>query len=186
MPIRWQPASLRHVKCSRRYRGTVAGRTSQASRRRGTSGRRPSARSSSPLDLLLRALSLLWMGLAHGVGWVVRAVGRRAADARDLDPEHRRDGAGLLVLGIAVLLAAAVTGWVAAPLLVLLFLFGVLVVTATPINRVPQRLAQIRDMALGRVADPAAEVEEEDEEEEEPVPVRRRPSRRRQAAMAEP
>jgi S-DNA-T family DNA segregation ATPase FtsK/SpoIIIE len=223
------------------------------------------------------------MGLAHGIGWLVRAVGRRAADARELDPEHRRDGAGLFVLGIAVLLAAgvwfgaggvfgsyvalvlrlfigrvaaalpvllligavrlmrtpvetehrgrgvvgwsalfvaatgllhlivqptgptgmehaggllgrvtggllaqAVTGWVAAPLLVLLFLFGVLVVTATPINRIPQRLAQVRDMALGRVADPATDVEEDDEEEDEPVPVRRRPARRRQGSMAEP
>src|SRR5205807_7423193 len=101
-------------------------------------------------------------------------------------PTGMERAGGLLGRATGGLLAQAVTGWVAAPLLVLLFLFGVLVVTATPINRVPQRLAQIRDMALGRVADPAAEVEEEDEEEEEPVPVRRRPSRRRQAAMAEP
>src|SRR5256714_8433779 len=89
----------------RRYGGPVAGRTSSVSRRRG---RRPAARGGGPLDLLGRVLTLLWMGLAHGVGWLVRAVGRRAADARELDPEHRRDGAGLLVLGIAVLLAAGV------------------------------------------------------------------------------
>ncbi len=264
----------------RRYRGGMAGRTSSASRRRGA--RRPAARGGGPLDVLGRLLALLWMGLAHGVGWLVRAVGRRAADARDLDPEHRRDGAGLLVLGIAVLLAAgvwfgaggafgsyvalvlrlfigrlsavlpvlllvgavrlmrtpvepehrgrgvvgwsalfigaagllhligepvgptgleraggllgevsggllaqAVTGWVAAPLLVLVALFGVLVVTATPINRIPQRLAQVRDMAFGRVgAHPAVE-EAEEEEAEEPVRVRRGPARRRQAALAE-
>ena len=263
----------------------MAGRTSQASRRRGTStGRRPAARSAGigPLDLLGRALRLLWMGLAHGVGWLVRAVGRKAADARELDPEHRRDGAGLLVLGAAVLLAAAVwfgaggpfggyvalvlrlflgrlagvlpvllligavklmrtpaevehrgrgvvgwsalflgssgllhlaaepvgptemekaggllgnlaggllakavTGWVAAPLLVLLVLFGLLVVTATPINRIPQRLGQVRDMALGRVTDPST-VDDDLAEEEEPPPIRRRPARRRQASMAEP
>ncbi len=223
------------------------------------------------------------MGLAHGIGWLVRTVGRRAADARELDPEHRRDGAGLLVLGVAVLLAAGVwfgaggtfgryvalvlrlfvgklalalpvlllagavklmrspvetehrgrgvVGWsalfmgtagllhllgrpvgpaeleraggllgrltggllaqsvtagVASALLVLVVLFGVLVVTATPINRIPQRLAQVRDMALGRVGtqstvdDACAETEEA-----EPVPVRRRPARRRQGAMAE-
>ena len=89
----------------RRYGVPVAGRTSSVSRRRG---RRPAARGGGPLDLLGRVLTLLWMGLAHGVGWLVRAVGRRAADARELDPEHRRDGAGLLVLGIAVLLAAGV------------------------------------------------------------------------------
>src|SRR6266545_3474931 len=236
-----------------------------------------------PVDVLFRALGLLWMGLAHGIGWLVRTVGRRAADARELDPEHRRDGAGLLVLGVAVLLAAGVwfgaggtfgryvalvlrlfvgklalalpvlllagavklmrspvetehrgrgvVGWsalfmgtagllhllgrpvgpaeleraggllgrltggllaqsvtagVASALLVLVVLFGVLVVTATPINRIPQRLAQVRDMALGRVGtqstvdDACAETEEA-----EPVPVRRRPARRRQGAMAE-
>src|SRR5438309_5683769 len=90
----------------------MAGRTSQASRRRGTSpGRRLAARvarTPGPLDVLGRLLWLLWMGLAHGVGWLVRAMGRRAADARELDPEHRRDGAGLLVLGLSVLLAAGV------------------------------------------------------------------------------
>jgi len=265
----------------RRYGVPVAGRTSSVSRRRG---RRPAARGGGPLDLLGRVLTLLWMGLAHGVGWLVRAVGRRAADARELDPEHRRDGAGLLVLGIAVLLAAgvwfhaggafggyvalvlrlfigwlsvvlpvllvvaairlmrtpvetehrgrgvvgwtalftgvagllhvianpvgpvamehaggllgrigggllaqAVTPWVAVPLLVLVALFGVLVVTATPINRIPQRLAQVRDMALGRVgAESTVDDAEEVEEEEAPVRVRRGPARRRQAAMAEP
>src|SRR2546421_11551129 len=98
------------MNTARRYGGGMAGRTSSVSRRRGSStGRRPAARGGGgPLDLLGRVLTLLWMGLAHGVGWLVRAVGRRAADARELDPEHRRDGAGLLVLGIAVLLAAGV------------------------------------------------------------------------------
>jgi S-DNA-T family DNA segregation ATPase FtsK/SpoIIIE len=226
------------------------------------------------------------MGVAHGVGWVVRAAGRRAADARELDPEHRRDGAGLLVLALALLLAAAVwfraggpfgvyialltrlligniavtlpvlllisavrlmrtpneeprpgrgvvgwtalfagtaglfhvaageptdlhgmdgaggllgraaggllaeavTAWVAVPLLLMLSAFGLLVVTATPINRIPQRLAQLRDLALGRTAD-ASELDEEalDEEEvePEPAPVRRRPARRRQATFVE-
>src|SRR5204862_7680684 len=63
----------------------------------------------------------VWMGLGHGVGWVVRAVGRKAATARDLEPEHRRDGLGLLMIGLAILLAVAVWfdragqvgGWIA-------------------------------------------------------------------------
>ena len=67
------------------------------------------------------------------------------------------------------LLARAVTGWVAVPLLLLLLLFGVLVVTATPINRVPQRLAQIRDMAIGRVGAEST-VDDAEEAEEEPLP----------------
>ena len=43
------------------------------------------------------------MGLAHTVGAGVRAVGR---SARDLDPAHRRDGAGLAFLGLAIVTAA--------------------------------------------------------------------------------
>ena len=41
--------------------------------------------------------------------------------------------------------------WVAVPVLAMLTAFGILVVTATPINQIPSRLAQLRDMALGRV-----------------------------------
>lgn len=221
------------------------------------------------------------MGLAHGVGWAVRAAGRQAATARELDSEHRRDGAGLLLLGLALLTAVAiwfsgagpfgrwvadsvrlffgavaaalpvlltigavrlmrspreeehrgrglvgwtalivgtaallhigqhpidnvqrdyagglvgagvgetlknaVSSWVAVPLLVLLLLFGLLVVTATPINKIPERLGLFAGAVLGRP-------DTEDDEEEAvaksgAAPARRRPSRRRQAALAEP
>ncbi len=50
----------------------------------------------------------LWMAVAHGLGWVVRAIGRKAATARDLDLEHQRDGGGLLLIGLAIVLAVAV------------------------------------------------------------------------------
>ena len=42
------------------------------------------------------------------VGTLARAVGRNAATARELDPAHRRDGAGLAVLAVAVVSAVAV------------------------------------------------------------------------------
>src|SRR5262245_32232379 len=48
------------------------------------------------------------MGLAHTIGWLVRAVGRKAATARELDREHQRDGGGLLLIGVAIVLAVAV------------------------------------------------------------------------------
>ena len=48
------------------------------------------------------------MGIAHAVGWVVRAIGRQAATAKELDREHRRDGGGLLLIGLAIVLAVAV------------------------------------------------------------------------------
>ena len=190
-----------------------------------------------------------WNLSARGVGGVVRTVGRQASSARDLDPAHRRDGQGLLVLAVAILaaaalwfsaggpvgeltrlgarwvfgaaaiglpvllgyaavrmmrtpaedgtggrmlvgwstlavgllglfhlatgdsakpatwqhsggvigrftggpLATAVTSWVAVPVLLLIGVFGVLVITATPIASIPARLSQLRDVALGRV-----------------------------------
>lgn len=54
---------------------------------------------------LARAVAAVWLGIAHGVGAVARSVGR---SARDLDPEHRRDGVGLTLLGLATVVAAAV------------------------------------------------------------------------------
>ncbi len=55
------------------------------------------------------------MGIAHALGWAVRAVGRKAATAKDLDPEHRRDGAALLLVGLAIVLAVAVWFGAAGP-----------------------------------------------------------------------
>jgi S-DNA-T family DNA segregation ATPase FtsK/SpoIIIE len=44
------------------------------------------------------------MVLAGSLGFAARAVGR---GARDLDPDHRRDGLGLLTLGVAIVLGAS-------------------------------------------------------------------------------
>nr|WTA69183.1 DNA translocase FtsK [Micromonospora sp. NBC_00855] len=273
----------------------MAGRTSQASRRRGASprggtnsrARQPAKKTTrapvrrrttpprpSPAVYVGRAVGALWMGLAHGMGWAVRAAGRQAASARDLDPEHRRDGAGLLMFGLALLSAVAlwlsgagpvgaqladtirlflgaisvvvpvllmigawrlmrqpadpehrgrgligwgsllvstaallqigqnpadtlerdfagglvgagvgglleraVTAWVAVPLLILLLLFGLLVVTATPINKIPERLGLL---AGGLVSAPEA-----DEEADEPAakPARKRQPKRMPAPL---
>jgi DNA segregation ATPase FtsK/SpoIIIE, S-DNA-T family len=45
------------------------------------------------------------MGMAHALGATARSIGRTA---RDLDPEHRRDGVGLVLVALAVVTAAAV------------------------------------------------------------------------------
>ncbi|HWM96044.1 MAG TPA: DNA translocase FtsK [Streptosporangiaceae bacterium] len=52
-------------------------------------------------------IAAAWLGAAGVVGWGARAVGR---GARDLDPHHRRDGVGLLTLGVAIVLAASLWG----------------------------------------------------------------------------
>nr|WP_091044103.1 DNA translocase FtsK 4TM domain-containing protein [Micromonospora marina] len=114
----------------------MAGRTSQASRRRGASPRgttnnrarqpakKPAARKParrrpaagpSPAAFVGRAVGAVWMGLAHTVGWTFRAAGRQAASTRELDPEHRRDGAGLLLFGLAILSAVGIWGGAAGP-----------------------------------------------------------------------
>ena len=54
-----------------------------------------------------RMLQGTWMALAGAVGWVARSIGR---GARDVEPHHRRDGAGLLTLGVAIVLAGGL--WV--------------------------------------------------------------------------
>jgi S-DNA-T family DNA segregation ATPase FtsK/SpoIIIE len=51
------------------------------------------------------ALATMWLGVAHSVGAAARSIGRTA---RDLEPEHRRDGVGLFLFGLAVVAAAAV------------------------------------------------------------------------------
>ncbi|MEU5933531.1 DNA translocase FtsK 4TM domain-containing protein [Micromonospora sp. NPDC047187] len=273
----------------------MAGRTSQASRRRGASprggtnsrARQPAKKTTrapvrrrttpsrpGPAVYVGRAVGALWMGLAHGMGWAVRAAGRQAASARDLDPEHRRDGAGLLMFGLALLTAVAlwlsgagpvgarladtirlflgaisvvvpvllmigawrlmrqpadpehrgrgligwgsllvstaallqigqdpadplerdfagglvgagvgglleraVTAWVAVPLLILLLLFGLLVVTATPINKIPERLGLL---AGGLVGAPEAD---EEADEVAAKPARKRPAKRMPAPL---
>jgi S-DNA-T family DNA segregation ATPase FtsK/SpoIIIE len=229
------------------------------------------------------------MGMAHSVGWAMRAAGRQAATARELDPEHRRDGGGLLLLGLGIvvsvavwfgsagplgawladslrlffgaiavalpvllfvgamrlmrqpadpahrgrslvgwsaivvatasllhigqdpvgqfetdysggliglgvgsLLERAVTAWVGVPLLVLLLLFGALVVTATPINKVPERLGLLFGTVLPqpRVAPPTAagDLDDDDQgdlEAQTAQPPRRRSGRRRQGSLVE-
>ena len=54
-----------------------------------------------------RTIAAAWMIAAGAVGFAARAIGR---GARDLDPHHRRDGVGLLTLGVAIVLAASLWG----------------------------------------------------------------------------
>ncbi|MDP9819621.1 DNA translocase FtsK 4TM domain-containing protein [Spirilliplanes yamanashiensis] len=284
MAGRTPPASRRRSATTARGAAsrTRAATPARRSPARRTPVRRPSLGASAAQGVG-RAVGAVWMGLAHGVGWGFRAVGRQAATARELDPEHRRDGAGLLVLGLAILvgvavwagsagpvgtwladtvrlffgaiavalpllllygavrlmrepaepgqrgrsmvgwtalivaaasllhlaqrpvtdrqiddsggligfgvgslLERAVTAWVAVPLLVLLLFFGLLVVTATPISQIPERLALLADTLLGR-GRPAAgddlDVGLDDSDDESPAP--RRPARRRPVALAD-
>src|SRR4051812_3123844 len=275
---------------STRSSGSRSRGSKPASKGRSSTSSRPSPRAvrngTGPIAKFFRALgraiTALWLGVAHVLGASVRKIGHTA---RELDPEHRRDGAGLFLIGAAVVVAAAVwwqlpggvgdftrtvvngsvgllgwfvplllcfvawrnlrnpesngpagrqvIGWatllfgvlglvhiangmprphrgdtealqqaggaigfvisslfidllrstvVVVPLLALLSLFGVLVVTGTPVYQVPTRLAALRDTLLGRPA-PAQEPEAEDTGD--PEPLKRSRPRRRVGAMSQ-
>ncbi|WP_345523046.1 FtsK/SpoIIIE family DNA translocase [Nocardioides conyzicola] len=55
--------------------------------------------------MIFRGIAAVWLAVAHGIGAVARSIGHTA---RDLEPEHRRDGLGLFMFGAAVIVAAAV------------------------------------------------------------------------------
>jgi S-DNA-T family DNA segregation ATPase FtsK/SpoIIIE len=99
---------------------------------------------------------------------------------------------GLLGGGSGGLLASAVSTWVAVPVLTMLSLFGLLVITATPVNQIPRRLGELRDLLTGR---PPVDTEADqlggdlvgdglDDVEAEALVGRRRSARRRQGALS--
>ncbi|MFL1440994.1 DNA translocase FtsK [Nocardiopsis protaetiae] len=81
--------------------------------RRPAAKRMPDGPIAFAVTMFGQFLLVLWKLVAHTVGGAARAVGR---SARDLDPDLRRDGAGLLLLAAGVLVAAAVWWESAGPL----------------------------------------------------------------------
>ncbi|MFJ9292891.1 DNA translocase FtsK [Streptomyces asoensis] len=78
------------------------------------------------------------------------------APARSNGMQAIRDAGGLIGWGAATPLTYTMGEVLAVPLLVLLTVFGLLVVTATPVNAVPQRLRQL-GVRLGVLHAPAAD-----------------------------
>ncbi|MFJ1969025.1 DNA translocase FtsK [Streptomyces sp. NPDC087903] len=102
------------------------------------------------------------------------------APARSAGMQAIRDAGGLIGWGAATPLTYTMGDVLAVPLLVLLTVFGLLVVTATPVNAIPQRL-RLLGVRLGIIHDPAAdELDEDDERYEDqwrealPAPARSR------------
>ncbi|WP_344553080.1 DNA translocase FtsK 4TM domain-containing protein, partial [Pseudokineococcus marinus] len=135
----------------------------------------PAARGRSWIGVL--ALLLAACGLVH-----LAAVGPQApATAQSLQA-----GGGALGYAAAVPLAAGASPVVAVPLLVLLGVFGVLVLTATPVHAVPDRLRDVLDRLPGRRRGAAEDEEPADrprDDEDVPAAGRRR-GRRPSAADA--
>lgn len=82
------------------------GTATRPANRRSSAPRKTSARGKTKgggLPLPLRAVRGTWMGMAHVAGGAVRRVG---TSARELEPEHRRDGLGFFLIGLSILVAA--------------------------------------------------------------------------------
>jgi DNA segregation ATPase FtsK/SpoIIIE, S-DNA-T family len=117
------------------------------------------------------AALLAWRFLRHpdrnshtvraAIGWAALLLGAaglihmaKGTPHPSAGPAAMRAAGGLVGYAVAGPLTAALTPWVAAPLLVLLALFGVLVITGTPLRRIPDRVTQLRAM-LGHEVRPA-------------------------------
>ncbi|RII09504.1 DNA translocase SpoIIIE [Streptomyces sp. YIM 130001] len=102
----------------------------------------------------LSALVIGVLGLVH------MACG---SPGRSAGTEAIRDAGGLIGWGASRPLVFTMGEVLAVPLLVLLTLFGLLVVTATPVNAIPQRLRLV-GQKLGVVQDPGADEETYDDD----------------------
>ncbi|MGY1679995.1 DNA translocase FtsK [Geodermatophilus sp. SYSU D01176] len=142
-----------------------------------------------PVVLFLAALRLLRRGPrpeARGrlaIGWlctvvsvlgIAEVVGEGAVVAED-----RPGSGGLVGWAAATPLVAGVGAVVAVVLLVLLAFFGLLVLTATPVHQIPERLRELGDRLLGQADDEDAYDDEDWEDDEEPVQAPAPRSRRR-------
>jgi S-DNA-T family DNA segregation ATPase FtsK/SpoIIIE len=99
--------------------------------------------------------------IAHGTPYP--SLGERALQS----------SGGLLGWLLSAPLTTTVTGWVAVPLLLLVAGFGLLVVTATPVHQVPERLVTLRDRLLLRDP-PETEDGVEQGDDESPARTRKR------------
>lgn len=102
MAPRTSPSATSGSKGSSRSAKTSATKTG-----RGRSGSRAPQQTGPRPNPLVRALSAVWLGLAHLVGGAVRRMGTLRTE---LDPQDRRDGGALLMLLLA-LITAAVEWW---------------------------------------------------------------------------
>ena len=113
------------------------------------------------------AVLLAWRFLRHpdrnsetvraAIGWTALLLGVLGIIHIAKGTPHPGDGAraihlagGYLGYAVSGPLAAALTPWVAAPLLALLAAFGLLVISGTPLHRLPERFAAVREMFGGR------------------------------------
>ncbi|MDQ1616166.1 MAG: segregation ATPase FtsK/SpoIIIE, family, partial [Actinomycetota bacterium] len=134
------------------------------------------AESGGRIGIGLAALTLATAGLVH----IARGLPDPSTHAAEV-----RDAGGIVGFLVSSPLVTAVTSWVAVPLLVLLFVFGMLVVTATPVHAVPERGKALLERLLHR-RHPVLPSPEDVAEPDNPAPLRRGRPRRRVGVLADP
>ncbi|MBL8927529.1 MAG: DUF87 domain-containing protein [Pseudonocardia sp.] len=106
------------------------------------------------------------------------------------EPERWHEGGGAVGYLAAIPLASGLTVWVAVPVLLLLSGYAFLLLVDTPLREVPDLFRRLtgRELADEDEYDTADDGHGHDPEDDAPPaePARRRPSRRRQGAFAEP
>jgi S-DNA-T family DNA segregation ATPase FtsK/SpoIIIE len=103
MPAR--STSTRRPAATRSRSGSTAASKKRPAAKRSTANRRTAAKKKSSPGLW-GVVTGSWNLLARGAGGLARSVAR-PEEAEPLAPEHRRDGVGLAVLGLAIVLGAA-------------------------------------------------------------------------------
>jgi S-DNA-T family DNA segregation ATPase FtsK/SpoIIIE len=99
---------------------------------------RETTRDAGRIAIGLTALTLGVAGIVH--------IGR-GAPTPSMGPLAMRHGAGWVGYLVSAPISAVLTQWLAVPLLLLVILFGLLVTTATPVYRIPERLRAARAKA---------------------------------------
>jgi S-DNA-T family DNA segregation ATPase FtsK/SpoIIIE len=135
-----------------------------------------------PVVLFFAALRLLRRGPrpeARGrlaIGWLcmlASVLGIAQVLGTPADPQAGRPGSGGLIgWAVGTPLVAGLGPIVSVVLLFLLAFFGLLVITATPVHQIPERLREATDRLLGR--EDYDEDHDELDDEEEPAPKGRR------------
>jgi S-DNA-T family DNA segregation ATPase FtsK/SpoIIIE len=102
-----------------------------------------------------------WLAIAFGVLGIVH-IAHGVPDSTVGAAAMRRAGGAVGYLSSSPL-SSGLTTWVAAPLLALLALFGVCVLTSTPVAQIPERVMTLVDKVLRRSPGEEGEQDEDDE-----------------------
>jgi len=118
----------------------------------------------------------LVIGWAATIGGTLGIVHALAGTPQPVDgAEAMRSAGGFIGFMVAAPLVSGLTVWLAVPLMLLMVGFGVLVLTATPVHQVPERLRAIRDRLLyGQPTDDVIDLVDADSHDLNPPAASRR------------